>query len=60
LGSRCQNFVVLCNRGLVLGLWLFGCGVLLDAELLRRLAALDLDLEISVAADLDLKISESP
>ena len=39
---------------------IFGCGVLLDAELLRRLAALDLDLEISVAADLDLKISESP
>jgi hypothetical protein len=34
--------------------------VVLDAALLRRLAALDLDLEISVAADLELEISESP
>jgi hypothetical protein len=40
--------------------YIFGCGVVLDAALLRRLAALDLDLEISVAADLELEISESP
>ena len=38
--------------------YVFGCGVLLDAAFLRRLASLELDLEISVAADLDLEISE--
>jgi hypothetical protein len=38
--------------------YIFGCGVVLAAALLRRLAALELDLDISVAADLDLKISE--
>lgn len=37
--------------------YVFGCGVALDAALLRRLAALELDLDISVAADLDLDIS---
>jgi hypothetical protein len=38
----------------------FGCGAVFEAALLGRLAALDLDLEISVASDLDLEITVSP